>query len=248
MATDTRWSKGFRLGIVGGLGPLASAEFLKTIYEHSPGGPEQTAARILLYSDPSFPDRTENLLSGADAVLLEKLTEALECLRRLNAARIVICCVTIHHLLPRLPNDLRAPVWSLPDVIFRQVSSSRERHLLLCTSGTRKLRIFEAHAQWNALKDRFILPDEDDQRLVHQLIYRIKQSGDPRQSISTMESLLAKYKTNSFIAGCTEIHLLAKHYEAERSGEYGCVDPLTIIAKEVSLPAKEEALAAKEVL
>jgi len=242
MATDIRRSNDFLLGIVGGIGPRASAEFLKTIYEHSQCELEQASAKVVLYSDPSFPDRTESLLAGEDAVLLEKLIEALECLRRLNVSRIVICCVTIHHLLPRLPDDLREPIWSLPDVIFRQVSLSRERHLLMCTSGTRKLGLFQNHPQWQALKDQFILPDKDDQALIHQLIYRIKQSHDPRGSIRTLESLLAKYKAKSFIAGCTEIHVLAKHYETESGSrrEYGCVDPLTIIAREVALAAKEE--------
>ncbi len=242
MAADIRLNKPFVLGIVGGIGPLASAEFLKTIYEHSQVKAEQASAKVVMYSDPSFPDRTEFLLAGEDAVLLEKLIEALECLRRLNASRIVICCVTIHHLLPRLPDDLREPIWSLPDVIFRQVSLGRERHLLMCSSGTRKLGLFQNHPQWQALQDQFILPDEDDQTLIHQLIYRIKQSHDPRGSIRTLESLLAKYNAKSFIAGCTEIHLLAKHYETESASrrEYGCVDPLTIIAREVALAAKEE--------
>ncbi|MEK6283060.1 MAG: amino acid racemase [Acidobacteriota bacterium] len=241
MATDIRWSKSFLLGIVGGIGPLASAEFLKTIYERSQGESEQASAKVVMYSDPTFPDRTETLLAGADAVLLEKLIEALECLRRLSVSRIVICCVTIHHLLPRLRDDLREPIWSLLDLIFRHVSLSRERHLLLCSSGTRKLGVFQNHAQWQALKDQFILPDEDDQTLIHQLIYRIKQRHDPRRLIRTLECLLAKYKANSFIAGCTEIHLLAKHYEKENGSrrEYGCVDPLTIIAKEVAQAAKE---------
>src|SRR6185503_10034553 len=145
MATDFRWNKAFVLGIVGGMGPLASAEFLKTIYEHSPAKQEQASAKVVMYSDPSFPDRTEALLAGADAVVLEKLIEALQCLRRLNVSRIVICCVTIHHLLPKLRADLREPIWSLPDLIFRQVSLSRERHLLLCSSGSRKLGLFQNH-------------------------------------------------------------------------------------------------------
>ncbi|HXQ35687.1 MAG TPA: aspartate/glutamate racemase family protein [Anaerolineales bacterium] len=241
MAADIRWNKAFVLGIVGGMGPLASAEFLKTIYEHSQCEREQASAKVVMHSDPSFPDRTEALLAGADAVVLEKLIEALECLRRLNISRIVICCVTIHHLLPRLPDDLREPIWSLPDLIFRQVSLSRERHLLLCSSGSRKLGVFRNHAQWPALKDQFILPDEDDQTLVHQLIHRLKGGYEPRRLICPLESLLAKYKANSFIAGCTEIHLLAKHYETENGSrrEYGCVDPLTVIAKEVAQATKE---------
>ena len=54
------------LGVVGGLGPLVSAEFLKAIYEHTSWTREQDAPRVLLYSDPTFVDRTTALLSGAD--------------------------------------------------------------------------------------------------------------------------------------------------------------------------------------
>ena len=241
MAADI-WRKASLLGIVGGIGPLASAEFLKTIYEYSQGEPEQASARVVLYSDPSFPDRTEALLAGADAVLLEKLIEALEYLRRLSVSRTVICCVTIHCLLPRLPGDLRESIWSLLDLIFRQVSLGQERHLLLCTSGTRKLELFQNHSQWNALKEQFILPDDEDQILIHELIYRIKQNHDPCRLVLTLESLLTKYKVNSFIAGCTEIHLLAKHLRTARGGrrDYGCLDPLIIIAKEVARGAMED--------
>ena len=40
------------LGIVGGMGPLASAEFVKTIYEYNHWtGKEQEAPKILLYSE-----------------------------------------------------------------------------------------------------------------------------------------------------------------------------------------------------
>lgn len=47
------------LGVLGGMGPLASAEFLKTIYECSVAGGEQRSPSVIMYSDPTFPDRTE---------------------------------------------------------------------------------------------------------------------------------------------------------------------------------------------
>src|SRR4051794_23649290 len=75
------------LGIVGGLGPLASAEFLKTIYKQSPREREQEAPRVLLYSDPTFLDRTEALLNGSDSQLLDQLVEALTRLRHIGASR-----------------------------------------------------------------------------------------------------------------------------------------------------------------
>ena len=48
------------LGILGGMGPLASAEFLKTIYEYGTRDLEQRSPACILYSDPTFPDRTSS--------------------------------------------------------------------------------------------------------------------------------------------------------------------------------------------
>src|SRR5215471_16021368 len=98
------------LGVVGGMGPVASAEFLKTIYEYHHSDVEQQSPSVIMLSDPSFPDRTDELLAGASDVLLQKLVAALTMLRQAGANRIVICCMTIHHLLPRLPHDLQRSV------------------------------------------------------------------------------------------------------------------------------------------
>lgn len=233
------------LGILGGLGPLASAEFLKTIYECSPGTCEQHWPKVVLYSDPSFPDRTETLIAGFDDLLLDPLVEALRHLERLGANRIVICCVTLHHLLPRLPHSLRARIWSLLDVVFAQVIESRERHLLLCSNGTRQMGIFQLHPQWAAAHDLLVLPDDDDQNLIHRLIYQIKKNDDVCRLIPIIETRLSKYRVNSFIAGCTEIHLLAKRFRSTHGEirERSCIDPLSIIARDVT---KERAYATCE--
>ncbi len=41
------------LGILGGMGPSASAEFLKTIYEYGISDLEQRSPACSLYSDPT---------------------------------------------------------------------------------------------------------------------------------------------------------------------------------------------------
>jgi aspartate racemase len=224
------------LGVLGGLGPLASAEFLKTLYEYSLREWEQETPRIVLYSDPTFPDRTQVLLSGEYEGMLQQLIEALSRLRLFGVSRIVICCVTMHYLLPRLPAELRRQIISLLDVIFANVIESRKKHLLVCTMGTRKLQIFQNHCQWETAQDYFVLPEESDQELIHDLIYRIKKNSDTQSLFPSLRSLLVKYEVNSFIAGCTEIHLLAKQFASPgvNSNGYGCIDPLILIAQEVA--------------
>jgi aspartate racemase len=223
------------LGIVGGLGPLASAEFLKTIYEQWFGATEQEMPRVVVYSDPNFLDRTAGLLNGGEDVLLNQLVDALIRLRSIGATRFVICCVTIHPVLARVPADLRHRVTSLIDVLFDELAATRERHLLLCTTGSRELRTFEKHERYPQTSRLLVLPDEMDQREVHRMIYDLKRGQNVREQIPFVEDLLGKYNVRSFIAGCTEIHLLSKHFAKRRGNKPGgCIDPLTSIARSLA--------------
>jgi len=225
------------LGVLGGMGPLASAEFVKTIYEFGTGLREQQAPFVLLYSDPSFPDRTETILERSCEPMQSRLLAALSRLRQHGASKIVICCVTSHHFLPGLPDQVRSEIISLVEVTLNEVSRQRKRHLLLCSTGTRRAEVFESHPMWPVCKDYFVIPDDADQRVIHDdVIYQIKKNQDVRKLVPSIERLLSKYGVDSFIAGCTEIHLLVKHILAVRGQDLrqGFIDPLITIAKKVA--------------
>lgn len=224
------------LGILGGMGPLSSAEFLKTIYEHPRANErEQDSPAVMVYSDPAFPDRTEAFLKGDDDVVLKKFVEALSCLLSMGATRIVICCVTIHYLLPRLPDELRSRIISVLDVIFDQLSTNREKHLLISSTGTQKLKLFQSHEQWNSVHDRIVFPDESDQHHMHALIYQLKNNRCLDEAGSFLESMLTKYEVNAFITGCSEVHMLSKHFlmDRERQRRFRSIDPFAFIAKQL---------------
>ena len=224
-------------GVVGGMGPLASAEFVKTVYEFSLRGREQDSPTVILYSDPTFPDRTDAFLRGEDEALLAQLSVAIRQLCEMNASRIVLCCMTIHHLLPRLAPDTRRKIWSLLDVIADGFEADADRQrLLLCSNGTRRLQLFENHPRWRFFKDRLVMPRDEDQERIHRdLIYTIKLNPDVGALFPLLEQMLEKYRVDSFVAGCSEIHLLAKQYAASGGrGHDACLDPLTIIAREMA--------------
>jgi aspartate racemase len=226
--TTNRVYGGGALGVVGGMGPLASAEFLKTIYEFSVGEREQESPIVFMYSNPTVPDRTESLLNGSREVLLESLITALRQLHDMGANRTLICCVTMHCLLPYLPADLRSRLISLLDVIYEEVERRRQKQLLVCSTGTRRLGLFQSHPSWQSLSDYMVLLDDSDQDEMHKLIYRVKQCSDFACLVPPLEALLRKYRVDSFIAGCTEMHLFA------RRSHYRCIDPLTIVARQLA--------------
>ena len=222
------------LGIVGGLGPLASAEFLKTIYESSLRELEQDSPKVIMYSDPTFPDRTEAILAGRSVELVERLVSMLRALSYLGATRTVVCCVTMHALFKELPVDLRTRIISLVDVIYDEIIRSPERRLLICSKGTRQLGLFESHENWPATREYIVLPNDEDQDLIHKLIYQVKVLRDVNELAPAFKSLLRKYRVNDFISGCTEMHIVAKRLvftNGDRSMA-GCIDPLSIIAEQ----------------
>lgn len=226
-----------RLGVLGGMGPLASAEFLRTIYAHAAAVPEQELPSIALLSDPGFPDRTEAFLAGRADDLVGRLVGALEELGAAGADRVVICCVTLHHLLPRLPHRLRGRVLSLLDVAFAELERLGRPHLLVCTTGTRAMRIFESHPAWERARHLVLLPDEAEQRQVHDCIYGVlKRGGDPRVVTPLIRALLDRHGVHDLIAGCTELHLMRAELNAPADGlgPVGVLDPLTLIAARVA--------------
>ena len=225
------------LGVLGGMGGLASAEFVKTVYEISGevSEQEQTGPVVVMYSDPAFPDRTTAFLRGETQPILTRLIDALQLLDRLGASHFVICCMTIHYLLPQLPGALGERIISLPDVMFSAVESLKKKHLVISSTGTIKLELLQRQPRWRDVRNYFVFPSEDEQRQMHDLIYEVKQNRKLQEARLFVETLLARHRVNSFVAACSEIHLLAKQFEtsgAQQRG-YGCIDPLLIIARQV---------------
>ena len=235
------------LGVLGGMGGLASAEFVKTIYELSGEASvrEQDAPAVLMYSDPAFPDRTEAFLRGETQPILTRLIDALQSLDRMGASQFVICCMTIHHLLPQVPRPLRERIISLPDVLFSAVESLKKKHLVISSTGTIKLELLRRHPRWEHARNYFVFPSEDEQQHMHELIYDVKLNRNLKEARSFVETLMTRHNVNSFVVACSEIHLLAKQFEpsSARQAGYGCIDPLRIIAGNMVEQNKYEARA-----
>lgn len=226
------------LGVLGGMGGLASAEFVKTVYELSGEvcRQEQDAPAVLMYSDPAFPDRTAAFLRGETQPILTRLIDALQLLDRMGASHFVICCMTIHYLLPQLPGALRERIISLPDVIFSAVESLKKPHLVISSTGTMKLKLLQQHPRWEHAQNYFVFPSADEQRQMHDLIYEVKLNRNLREACQFVEKLMKRHNVDSFVAACSEIHLLAKQFAPS-----ACTDPLSIIAWNVVGKNKYEA-------
>lgn len=217
------------VGVLGGLGPLASAAFLQTIYALPPQRREQERPRVLLLSDPAIPDRTDELLRGDRRGLRDGLERGLRALSASGASRLVICCVTMHAVLPDIAEDLRQSVHSLIDLAIDAISRRPGRYLLLCSTGARDMQLFERHPCWPTIASRVVLPDADDQAATHALIYRLKAGDDIDTVGRALLPVIDRYGVDGYVAGCTELHLVNRRHGP--LGQASCIDPLIAAAR-----------------
>ncbi|HEX4420776.1 MAG TPA: aspartate/glutamate racemase family protein [Kofleriaceae bacterium] len=218
------------LGVLGGLGPLASAKFMESIYLRAPFDNEAKAPRVVMVSDPAFPDRTTALLRGQSEELRVRTEGCLRQLVELGAERIIICCFTLHAIVPQLAAGLRSRVASLPDLALREVlaAPSSSPTLMLCTTGARAAHVFDGEALWPQVADRIIQLSEPDQARFHELIYSLKRKLPPEQALESIRALCRDYGASSWIAGCTELHLVS-NWMLHNAVELDVIDPLLTV-------------------
>jgi len=221
------------LGILGGMGPLASLAFLRTIYECNGAGPvEQAYPDIILHSLSSVPDRTQCLLCNEEDAFAELLVKNLKVLNASGVAKIVICCFTSHALIGCLPREIGEKVVSLVDLTARELMVRKERSLLLASMGSYRKEVFRSTEEARKASDFIVEPDEYDKEIVQRLIYDHLKPGKAVEPVYTLvKALLDKYELNSFIAGCTEFHLLSRHIDTGNIFGISSVDPLFWVAR-----------------
>ncbi|MFN6527752.1 aspartate/glutamate racemase family protein [Nostoc sp. ChiSLP03a] len=217
------------LGILGGMGPVVTVEFLKTIYEYNQYiDNEQEAPNVIVFSLPSAPDRTTSVHSGKEREFIDFVQTHLEKLNQL-VDRIVIGCCTAHYALAYLPEHQTNKVISLIKIADRQLQEHDEPALLLAGSGTYKKKLFDRGC---TAANRIISPDEKDHHLIHEMIFKVLKRGqNPLTILEDVQKLLDKYNTRSFISGCTEFHILAKYLKLNGIDSIQAIDPLTTIAE-----------------
>jgi len=222
------------LGILGGMGPEATAAFFRNVVEATPAAKDQDHFQILVNCDPSIPDRTDNILGrGPDP--LPALLAAGRVLAAAGATVGAIPCMTAHFWLEALRVQLPFPFLSAFEELSRRIRSEHpqtKRIGVLATSGSIRAGLYEKHlADW-----RIHFPDEEAQaRFVMEAVYgkhgiKAGNRGEgPRRLLREAGNRLVARGADLLVAGCTEIPLVLK------SGDFGVpvLDPLQVLAMAV---------------
>ena len=171
------------IGILGGMGPMATADLFQKITALTAASCDREHIRIYIDSNPAIPDRTAAILEGGEDPL-PAMTDALRHLEACGADCLIMPCNTAHYFLPRLQPLTEIPFLSMTETAARRC---RELH-----PGR-------------------TVPEPEEREALMQVIYGgVKAGADPEQYRKPLETVLAALSRRGadyFLPACTELPL-----------------------------------------
>jgi aspartate racemase len=200
------------LGILGGMGPAATADFLDKLTKLTPADRDQDHIPAVICSFPQIPDRTEAILNNGPTPLPAMLY-ALAILERCGVSRVAIPCSTAHYWFDELQEQTSLPIVHMVDAVacaLQEGGLAGGAVGLLATTATIRVGVYANRL--NKLGFQCLLPNESDQANVMSIIRAVKagRARDERNSdsIRRVADGLLESGARSVILACTELPLL----------------------------------------
>ena len=199
------------LGILGGLGPMATVYFYELLTTHTQASCDQEHIDMVISSKASTPDRTA-YISGHCADDPFEVMEA-EALRLVSfgAEVIAIPCNTAHYFFSRLDEVVPIPIINMVgDTVAQAQKMGACKAGIMATDGTVQTETYQRACQAAGLP--FAIPDPAAQADIMQVIYRdIKAGRTPDMKLFTAAAnQLFEAGCDVILLGCTELSLLKK--------------------------------------
>jgi len=215
------------LGIVGGLGPLASAYFYELITQHTKAQKDQDHIDIILSSRASTPDRTAYITGKSPDCPLPYMIEDAVRLEQYGADALVIPCNTAHYFIDEVRNSVKIPVPSIIEETSAYLKKAGYKKAgIMATAGTVSAGAYQDHLSDIGLD--YAVPDEKYQDYLHDLIYGdVKSGGKPNlyKFYAIAEHLIQK-GCDKLILGCTELSVINR----EIGGDPMFIDSMEVLA------------------
>lgn len=216
------------IGIIGGMGPMATCDLMKKIIENTDAACDQEHIRLYVDSNTNIPDRTAAILRGG-ADPRPALTQSAVKLQAMGADLLIMPCNTAHYFV----EDMRKAV-DIPVLNMQQETADELRRqgittvAVLATDGTVESGLYD-----QALKNVGITPvypDKNEQKLVMSVIYDYVKAGKDYRDVDKIHAMVEHLRSQGvqgLVLGCTELPIAFAPWKAALP----TFDPTLILAR-----------------
>jgi aspartate racemase len=210
------------LGVLGGMGPAATLDFLAKLQAFTPAETDQDHIRVIVDIHPKVPDR--NVPGSGAGPMLAEMAGALA---GAGAEVLAIACNTAHAHADLIQ---RASGLPLIDMIETGASAARDsgamRVGVLGTKGA--LRLYREYLAAQAMG--LVTLEPERQEAFMEALYRIKGgdlSAAVRRDLKALADDLVAGGAEAIIAGCTEVPLVLRQQDLK----VDLIDPGELLAR-----------------
>lgn len=216
------------LGIIGGLGPMATAYFLQLITEMTDASCDQEHIEILVHSKPQIPDRTSYILGKSEENPVTEMIRIGKKLSEQGAEVLAIPCITAHFFQREMEDALGVPIINaIEETALYLKEHNVSKVGIMATDGTIESGIFQHELERKGIE--VIVPSKENQKKVMYLIYENVKAGKPMDKtvFDNIGFELFGKGAQVILLGCTELSLMKRDFSIKRN----YLDVMEILAR-----------------
>jgi aspartate racemase len=220
------------LGIIGGVGPLATMLLGEMIVKRTKAKTDQQHVNMVITNNTAIPDRTTYILDRSKANPVPVMISDATKLKSIGAEVLAIPCNTAHSFYKEIQQGAGIPVLHMINETAKRAAQIGAKKVgILATTGTLTASVYQLACKDAGIQP--VVPDEETQKLVMSVIYDDVKAGQPvdflkwQQIINQMNELGCDY----LILGCTELSIVKK--ELNLDDKY--IDSLMVLAESAIL-------------
>ncbi len=217
------------LGVIGGLGPIATAYFMELVINMTRAESDQENVEMIIYNFPSLPDRTDYILGKSDQSPLPEMLRIGQALSSQGVSLIAIPCVTAHYFYREIAQGIDAPVVNgIAETIALLNIKGVKKVGIMATDGTISTGLLSRELEMAGIEA--VIPSEERQRDVMHLIYKNVKAGKraEMERFRRVQQELTAGGAQVILLGCTELSLIKRD---EQIGP-GFLDIMEVLAQQ----------------
>jgi len=217
-----------KLGVIGGLGPMATALFMRMAIEMTDAKTDQEQIEMIIYNCPQIADRTSYILDNTKENPTPKMIEIGKKLAAEQVELIAIPCVTAHYFHEELTKGIPVKIIHVIEETAAYLKARGMKKIgLMATSGTVTSGIFQ-----KAITDagmELIVPSAKGQEHVMHVIYNNVKANKTVEMdrFFAASAELKEAGAEVIILGCTELSVINEQYQIGT----GYLDAMRLLAK-----------------
>lgn len=216
------------LGIIGGVGPLATMYIGEMIVRRTAAEKDQDHVNMIITNNTNIPDRTAFILGKSEKDPVPVIVSDCERLEAAGAEVLAIPCNTAHSFFGQIQEGTELPIINM---ITETAKCAKEmgavRVGILATTGTIHTEVYQHACERYGLMP--VIADPQTQETVMSVIYDDIKGGKPasREKWDAIEQAMKEAGCDKIILGCTELSIVRQ--ELNLGDDY--IDSLIVLAE-----------------